>query len=391
MLKWFHRKSAEEQPEPDGSLGKDDILEAEAEGEACKDIQGADDVESACEPAEAVPEDILPGSEIEEIEPGRAGLFSRLKNRLGHTRSSMVGSVLSAFGRYGKMDEDLLEEIEDILIQCDVGVETTLKIVTRMRKEGGKQGVQDADGLVALFKESIDEIMGNQNRFLDFEAARPMILLIVGVNGAGKTTTIGKLGKMLSDKGLKVMMVAADTFRAAAADQLTIWAEKTGSCIVKREEGADPASVVFEALEGVKKGPEPDVILIDTAGRLHTKLNLMEQLSKMVRIIRKHFPEAPHETILVLDATTGQNALNQVRLFDEACELSGLVMTKLDGTAKGGILIAVRDLYGFPIFKIGIGEEAEDLRDFNPREYVEALFSNLEEAVASPEPPENEA
>ncbi len=364
MLKWFSRRTGERSTRPGNLLANGSTCgRAETEDNAADEPKGVDSSRADA-----------------DNESESKGLLARLRNRIGQTRSSMVDSVMSILGRYGKVDEDMLEEVEDILIQCDVGVDTTLKIIGRLRKEGIRQGVEDTDGLAALFKQSIAGILGDRNRSLDFNVARPMILLVVGVNGVGKTTTIGKLGKILGDRGLKVMMVAADTFRAAAADQLTIWAEETGSCIVKKEEGADPASVVFEALEGVKQGPEPDVIMIDTAGRLHTKMNLMQQLGKIVRIIRKHYPDAPHETVLVLDATTGQNALNQVKQFDEACELSGLIMTKLDGTAKGGILIAVRDIFGFPIFKIGIGEGPEDLRDFNSQEYVDALFSNLEGA-----------
>ncbi len=313
---------------------------------------------------------------VEEV-PGeeKKGFFARLRDRLGKTKDSLVGKVRTAIFLRGKVDEELLEEIEEILIQSDVGVATTTKIVDRMRKEAKKQGALTPDAVLALFKDSIEEILKTNNRQLDLSAASPMIVLMVGVNGTGKTTTIGKIAQHLGKERKKVMMIAADTFRAAATDQLAVWAERTKSVIVRQPEGSDPASVVYEGLERAKTD-QPDVILIDTAGRLHTKLNLMEELKKIVRVIKKHYPDAPHETILVLDATTGQNAVNQVRIFHEVCALSGLIMTKLDGTAKGGILIACKDEYDLPVFKIGIGEGAEDLRDFDPHDFVEALFSN---------------
>jgi fused signal recognition particle receptor len=322
----------------------------------------------ATEPATGVP--------LETEPEEKRGWFARLRDRLSKTTDSLVNKVRSAIRLRGKVDEELLEEIEEILIQSDVGVTTTMKIVERMRKEGRKQEALGGDALLTLFKESIEEILRDHNRVLELDRAKPMILLMVGVNGTGKTTTIGKIAQTLVGQGKLVMMVAADTFRAAASEQLTIWAERTGSCIVRQQEGADPAAVVYEALEGAKQGPTPDVILIDTAGRLHTKVNLMEELKKIVRVIRKFYPDGPHETILVLDATTGQNAVNQVQIFHEAAELTGLIMTKLDGTAKGGILIACKDLYNLPVFKIGIGEGADDLRDFDPHDFVDALFSN---------------
>ena len=300
------------------------------------------------------------------------GFFGKLRDRLGKTTEVLVDRVRTAIGLHAQVDEELLEQIEEILLQSDVGVETTGKIIDRMREEGGK--VEGEQAVMGLFKRIILEILDQGNRPLQFPAP-PTIMLVVGVNGSGKTTTIGKLAKQLSDAGRTVMLVAADTFRAAAGAQLTIWAERTGSAIVMQPEGADPAAVVFEALEGARQGPTPDVILIDTAGRLQTKVNLMEQLKKIDRVIRKHYPEAPHETVLVLDATTGQNALSQVKLFNEATRLTGLIMTKLDGTAKGGILIACKDIHGLPVFKIGIGEGIGDLRDFDPAQFVEALFA----------------
>ncbi|MBI3736200.1 signal recognition particle-docking protein FtsY, partial [Candidatus Sumerlaeota bacterium] len=223
------------------------------------------------------------------------------------------------------------------------------------------------------------DILSVGNRAIDLGRPAPTVILIVGVNGTGKTTTIGKLALEFTREGKSVLLVAADTFRAAAVNQLGIWAERTGAQIVRKDDGADPAAVCYEALESARKSP-PDVILIDTAGRLHTKTYLMDELSKVIRVIKKIYPDAPHETILVLDATTGQNALSQTATFKEVAQLTGLIMTKLDGTAKGGILIALKEAHGLPIFKIGIGEAPEDLRDFNPGEFADALFA--QEATA---------
>jgi fused signal recognition particle receptor len=387
MLKWFRRKKteqpAETEAEAEAAAGEPPTIGAEVDETAAAEIADAPVAESeevAVEPvattealADPAPEDSEipdPKSEIESAP--RRGLFGRLRDRLSRTKSAMVDSIRSAIRLHGKVDEDLLEQIEDILIQSDVGVATAGRIVERMRKEA--RGAADADGVLGCFKSAVAEILTAHNRTLDFDGPPPRILLFVGVNGTGKTTTIGKIGRQLADDGKKVMMVAADTFRAAAADQLQVWAERVGAAIVRQSEGADPASVVFEALEGAKQ-ETPDVILIDTAGRLHTKVNLMEELKKIRRVIARHNPDAPHETILVLDATTGQNALNQLKTFNEATELTGLIMTKLDGTAKGGILVACKAANDLPIYKIGIGEQPEDLRDFVPEDFVEALFS----------------
>ena len=313
----------------------------------------------------------------------KKGFFARLRDRLARTRGALVDKILTAMRLHGKVDDELLEEIEEILLQSDVGVATTGRIIERLRIAAKTQSDITPEALLNQVREAVAEILNVNNRVIRFNQGRPTIVLVVGVNGTGKTTTIGKMGKLLADRGKSVMMVAADTFRAAAANQLEIWAQRVNGAIVRREEGADPAAVVFEALEGAKQ-ETPDVILIDTAGRLHNKAHLMEELKKIVRVIQKHYPNAPHETVLVLDATTGQNALNQVRVFHEATKLTGLIMTKLDGTAKGGILIACKDEFKLPIFKIGVGEGVEDLRDFEPDEFIEALFGS-EGDPASPE------
>ncbi len=307
------------------------------------------------------------------------GWFARLRDRLRTTSQALAGKLRLAIGLSGKIDDALLEEIESILIQADVGGRAAAKIVDKIRRAGSGREEASAERVMGLVKESVMEILSVNNRALDLKRPAPTIILVVGVNGTGKTTTIGKLALELSRQGKQVMLVAADTFRAAAADQLQIWANRTGAQIVRKGEGADPASVCFEALETAQRTP-PNVILVDTAGRLHTKTYLMDELSKVVRVIKKIYPDAPHETILVLDATTGQNAINQTATFKEVVPLTGLIMTKLDGTAKGGILIALKETFGLPIFKIGVGETPEDLRDFEPGEFADALFVREEEA-----------
>ncbi|MBN1868499.1 signal recognition particle-docking protein FtsY [Candidatus Sumerlaeota bacterium] len=304
----------------------------------------------------------------------KAGLFARLKGRLAKTKTGLVGRVLQAISLHGKVDEELLEEIESILVQADVGIETTTKIIDRMRQDAEARRADDASDLVDVFKKSILDIVGQRQAALALRPDSPTVILVVGVNGVGKTTTIGKIARQYRDQGKKVMLVAGDTFRAAAVEQLAIWAERTGSHIVKQEMGADPGAVCYDALASAD-ARDYDAILIDTAGRLHTKSNLMEELKKIDRVVKKVIPDAPHETLLILDATTGQNAISQAKFFGEAVRVTGLVMTKLDGTAKGGILIALCDLFDVPVVKIGIGESADDLRDFDPEAFVEALFA----------------
>ena len=322
--------------------------------------------ETQPQPAPSVPH--------EPENPEKKGFFSRLKDRLSKTKDSIITRVKEVIRLRGKVSEELLGEIEEILIQADVGVDTTMKIIDRIRKESRARGIEDSEPMIDLFKEVLLEIIQKHERLLEIGAARPYVIAVVGVNGTGKTTTIGKLAKHFLEQKLSVMMVAADTFRAAAVDQLEIWSERTGAQFAKQAMGADPASVCFDALNSAKS-KNVDVVLIDTAGRLHTKVNLMAELQKVFRVIKKIIPEAPHEALIVLDATTGQNAISQMKIFSEAVPITGVVMTKLDGTAKGGILIAIRDLFDVPILKIGIGEQIDDLRDFNPSEFVDALFA----------------
>lgn len=362
MLKWFKNRE----------LSQDTTeTETPAEGNA---VAGAEGASSAADTAVQEPNSTS-AANSESMEDSKTGLFSRLRSRLHRTQTSLAKQIRTAIGLKDKIDEQLLEEIEEILIRGDVGTRSASSIVNHLRKEGRRREVYEAGALIELVKEAIVEILSRNHRNLEIAGPAPRVILVVGVNGTGKTTTIGKLAMELVQSGRSVMMIAADTFRAAAVDQLRVWAERTGSCLVAQDEGADPGSVCFEGLSGAKQSP-PDVVLIDTAGRLHTKKHLMNELGKVIRVIKKVYPDAPHETVLVLDATTGQNALNQVATFKEVANLTGLVMTKLDGTAKGGILIALKESHpDLPILKIGIGEEPGDLRDFDPSDFAEALFA----------------
>ncbi len=315
-----------------------------------------------------------------EQEPRKKkGIFKRLRSRLSKTKQGLVSRVKSAVRLRGKFDEELLEEMEGILIQADVGVETTLKIIDRLREEAGKKEMNDPDTIIDTFKGAIYDILEHRQGQLELEPdTKPYVMLVAGVNGVGKTTTIAKLARKYKDHGKSVMLVAGDTFRAAAIEQLDIWAQRTDSDIIKQSMGSDAASVCFDAVKAAQKRGT-DIIIIDTAGRLHTRVNLMAELKKMVRVIKKILPEAPHETLLVLDATTGQNAIAQTKIFKDDINVSGVVITKLDGTAKGGIIVAVADLFDIPVKLIGVGEQAEDLRPFDANEFIDALFAENSE------------
>ncbi len=304
----------------------------------------------------------------------RGSFFGRLKEQLGKTRSNLVENVKQVFTGRGKINPAVYEDLEEILIQADVGVETTMEIVEHMRKTAREKRLENADELYNVLKEELAALLEPGDHVLDLTTAEgPHITLIAGVNGSGKTTTAGKLAAKLRDEGKTVLLGAADTFRAAAAEQLVIWSDRTGADIIKRESGADPASVAYDTTDAaVARGV--DNVLIDTAGRLHTKVNLMEELKKIQRVVGKRLPGAPHEVLLVLDATTGQNGLQQAHQFTEALNVTGIILTKLDGTAKGGMVVAIQKQLGIPIKLIGIGEGVDDLAPFNAREFVDALF-----------------
>ena len=302
-------------------------------------------------------------------ETKKKGLFARLREGLSKTRGNLTDKVDDLVKETRKIDEDFYEELEDILLLADCGVKATTAIMDELRERVKNQGVKEA----AQARDMLKDIMVEQMNIPRPPLKWPMVMLVVGVNGVGKTTTIGKLALRFQSIGRKVMLCAGDTFRAAAAEQLTVWAERARVPIVKHEEGADPAAVVFDAVKSAK-AQDADLLIVDTAGRLHNKKNLMDELNKMRRVIDREYPEADVRCILVLDATTGQNGLAQARAFKEVCEVGGIILTKLDGTAKGGIALAIRQELAVPVWYIGVGEGIDDLQPFAARDFVDALF-----------------
>lgn len=300
------------------------------------------------------------------------GFFDKLKEGLKKTKDSFVGRVEQIVNSFTKIDEDFFEELEETLIMSDIGAVTSSEICEKLRAEVKRTGATDPNEVKGLLRGIIAEILSGGNE-LDF-STKPTVILVIGVNGAGKTTTIGKLSANLKRDGKKVLVAAADTFRAAAIEQLNVWTDRAGVEIVKHAEGSDPAAVVFDSCTAAKARGS-DVLIIDTAGRLHNKKNLMDELKKISRIITQQLPESKVETLLVLDATTGQNAVNQARLFKEVCDITGIVLTKLDGTAKGGIIIPIKNELGIPVKLVGVGEKIDDLQEFNPNDYAEILFA----------------
>lgn len=297
------------------------------------------------------------------------GLFAKLREGLTKTRDSLIGRVDTLVKETRKIDEDFYEELEDILLMSDCGMKATTAIMDELRRRVNENKVKDADTAKQMLKDIMIEQMDIPRPPLRW----PMVMLVVGVNGAGKTTTIGKLALRFQNIGRRIILCAADTFRAAAADQLTVWAERARVPIVKHAEGADPAAVVYDGIQSAK-AQGADLLIVDTAGRLHNKKNLMDELNKMRRVIDREFPEADVRCMLVLDATTGQNGLAQARAFKEVCEIGGIILTKLDGTAKGGIALAIRQELEVPVWYIGVGEGIDDLQPFNAKDFVEALF-----------------
>ncbi len=305
-----------------------------------------------------------------------AGFFAKLKEGLTKTRQNFVDKVEEVFTGRKKIDEELYEELEEVLIRSDVGVNTSIELVERLREEVKKQKISQPNELPLILQELITELLGEEEE-LALAKQGPSIILVVGVNGVGKTTTIGKLANYFKNDGKRVIMAAGDTFRAAAIDQLEIWGERAGVEVIKQLEGADPAAVAYDAVQAAKSRGI-DIVLVDTAGRLHNKVNLMEELRKVKRVIEREIPGAPHEVLLVLDATTGQNALQQTKLFQEVAGVTGIVLTKLDGTAKGGVVLGIRGETQIPVKWIGIGEGMDDLRPFVPKDFAAALFDQSE-------------
>ena len=300
------------------------------------------------------------------------GLFDRLKEGLAKTRKGFIEKVEAVFTQ-GKIDEEVVNELEEILITSDIGVYAAAEIVNSLKDKIKKGEVKDSVSAKEFLKKEMTAMLGSSSPVVLF-GEKPFVILTVGVNGAGKTTTIGKLASRFRSEGHSVLLGAADTFRAAAIEQLEIWAERAGASVVKHQSGSDPAAVAYDAIESAKH-KKIDIVIIDTAGRLHTKSPLMEELKKVKRVVQKSLPHAPQEVLLVVDATTGQNALRQAQIFNEAVGVTGIALTKLDGTAKGGIVFAIKKELGIPVRLIGIGEGIDDLRDFVPEEFVEALFS----------------
>lgn len=302
----------------------------------------------------------------------KLSFFEKLQKGLQKTKKGMVDKFEQAFSLYTKVDDDLLEEIEEILIASDVGIPTAMKIIEKLKNEVRERKITDPERIKDILKEIIISILdkGDAHKLSD---KFPLVIFVIGVNGTGKTTSIAKIANKCMEDGRSVMLAAADTFRAAAAEQLEIWGERLGIHVIKHKEGADPAAVIYDAVQSAK-AKKVDILICDTAGRLHNKKNLMNELQKMYRVLYREFPEAEKETLLVIDAATGQNAVKQAKEFDEAVKVTGIVLTKLDGTAKGGVVISISDEFEMPVKFIGIGEKMDDLQEFSPKDFADALF-----------------
>lgn len=328
-------------------------------------------------------EEIINGKIFEEKENNtvvkedteKFSFFGRLKNGLSKTRKGITEKVDLLLKSYKKVEEGLFEDLEEVLITADVGVNTSLAIIEELRQKVKERKVNDVSEVRNLLKEVLIEVLTkNEAKGLDIEPS-PAIILVVGVNGVGKTTTIGKLSSRLKNEGKKVLIAAGDTFRAAAIEQLQEWGNRAGVDIISHQEGSDPAAVIYDGIQAAK-ARKIDVLICDTAGRLHNKKNLMNELSKIFRVVEREYPEAKKEVLLVVDATTGQNAVSQAKVFKEACDITGIVLTKLDGTAKGGVVLAVQSELDVPVKLVGVGEKINDLQDFDPINFVEAIFED---------------
>ncbi len=300
------------------------------------------------------------------------GFFDKLKNGLNKTKTSFDEKINNVFKNFRKVDEEFLDELEEVLIMSDIGMETSIKIISNLREKMKKEKIQDEEEVKQALREEMQKILDGADKELHLNT-KPSVILVVGVNGVGKTTSIGKMANRLAKDGKKVVVAAADTFRAAAVEQLEIWAKRAGADIVKRDEGVDPASVVFDAIKKTRENGA-DVLIVDTAGRLHNKKYLMDELNKIQKVINKEMPEADKEVLLVIDGTTGQNAISQVKAFKQETDITGIVLTKLDGTAKGGVVIGIVEENKIPVKFIGVGEQIDDMEIFNSEDFVKAII-----------------
>lgn len=309
----------------------------------------------------------------EEPEEEKVSFFSKLKDGLFKTRKNITDKINDVLVSFKTVDEDLFDELEEILITSDVGVETTMRILDDLRLKVKQQSIKDPMQIKGILKQEIIELLGDTPEPIGTH--QPEVILIIGVNGVGKTTSIGKISSRLKKSGKKVLIAAADTFRAAAIDQLEVWGKRAGVDVIKHQEGSDPAAVIFDAINAAKSR-KTDVLICDTAGRLHNKKNLMEELKKIFKVIDREYPDAHKEVMLVLDATTGQNAISQAKIFKEVADITGIILTKLDGTAKGGIVIGIKSELDIPVKLVGVGEKVNDLQEFVPEDFVNALFGD---------------
>ncbi|MCL5500091.1 signal recognition particle-docking protein FtsY [Phytobacter palmae] len=360
----------EQEPVDEDAAISDEELEAQAlAAEAAEEALVVVPLDEAEEPDQEIADEAV----IEQEKPTKEGFFARLKRSLLKTKENLGSGFISLF-RGKKIDDDLFEELEEQLLIADVGVETTRKIITSLTEGASRKQLRDAEALYGLLKEEMGDILAKVDEPLNVEGKTPFVILMVGVNGVGKTTTIGKLARQFEQQGKSVMLAAGDTFRAAAVEQLQVWGQRNNIPVIAQHTGADSASVIFDAIQAAK-ARHVDVLIADTAGRLQNKAHLMEELKKIVRVMKKLDEDAPHEVMLTIDASTGQNAVSQAKLFHEAVGLTGITLTKLDGTAKGGVIFSVADQFGIPIRYIGVGERIEDLRPFNAGDFIEALFA----------------
>ncbi|KIF45093.1 cell division protein FtsY [Vibrio owensii 47666-1] len=390
LLSWlgFGDEEQSQKPTTEESVKEEAVEAPAAEQQPTEDVaeqaeekttveQEPENVEAVLAEAEAEEPQVPVAPRVQEQEKPTESFFARLKRSLSRTKANIGAGFFGLFSGK-KIDEDLFEELEEQLLIADVGMNTTTKIINNLTEKASRGDLKDGEALYGLLKEEMAEILSKVEQPLEIDTNKtPYVILMVGVNGVGKTTTIGKLAKQFQSQGKKVMLAAGDTFRAAAVEQLQVWGERNNVPVIAQHTGADSASVIYDAIEAAK-ARGVDVVIADTAGRLQNKANLMEELRKIVRVMKKIDDSAPHEIMLTLDAGTGQNAISQAKLFSDVAPLTGITLTKLDGTAKGGVIFAIADQFEIPIRYIGVGEGIEDLRPFETQEFIDALFSREE-------------